>query len=80
MRDLLRLCVIYNWDLKSHITVSLTFIFMNHWIKAAFPSELGRHIVCASKPLQAAELEQGARCKIFILYMFYIMQNYKGRF
>lgn len=31
------------------------------------------------KPLQATEIVQGMRkrYKIFILYMFYIMQNYK---
>lgn len=35
-----------------------------------------------SKPLQAAQMERGMwqRYKIFILYMFYIMQNCKDHF
>lgn len=66
---------------ESHFTVFLTAVFHEPLDKNRISIEsLDRHV--CSVPLRAAEMERGRwrRYEIFILCMFYIMQNYKDHF
>lgn len=73
----IKLCIIYDRDLKSPITVFLTGIFHESLDENCFSIDLVVRGV-RGLPLQAAEMEQGMwkRFKILILYMLYIMQIY----